>query len=99
MELDRLQHLAKLARLALRDDELEALAQHMDKIVQAVSTLQDINTDDVEVFNHDDAFAEAEQGPRRLRPDLVTPSLSAEQALANAPKQGPQGFAVPAIHD
>jgi aspartyl-tRNA(Asn)/glutamyl-tRNA(Gln) amidotransferase subunit C len=65
----------------------------MDKIIDAVSTLAELDTSKVE------PYGSSAQGQANLRQDHIKPSLSVDQALANAPAKGSEGFAVPAIHD
>ncbi|MDF1666584.1 MAG: Asp-tRNA(Asn)/Glu-tRNA(Gln) amidotransferase subunit GatC, partial [Planctomycetota bacterium] len=91
-----IEDIAHLARLDLKGDTLEAMIVHMDKIVQAVSTLSELDTEDVEPYHS----AQQPQGAlSALRDDIIRPSLSKEDALLNAPAKGPDGFEVPAIHD
>lgn len=85
-------HIARLSRLAMSPQELAAMAEHMGKILDAVSVLERLDTRDVSAAMHDDATSSA-----GLRPDVVTPSLSVEDALKNAPAKGPAGFLVPAV--
>ena len=66
---------------------------HMDKIIEAVSTLQGLDTEGVPVYGQEDT------GANMFREDIPEPSLSPERALENAPAHGPDGFEVPAIHD
>lgn len=85
-------HIARLSRLAMSPQELSAMADHMGKILDAVSVLERLDTRDVPAALHDDAVTAA-----AMRPDVVTPSLTVEEALRNAPAKGPAGFLVPAV--
>lgn len=89
-----IEHIARLARLDLKGDSLDTMITHMDKIVEAVSTLSELDTTNVEPYHSAQASASA-----ALRDDIVRPSLSNTEALSNAPAKGPDGFEVPAIHD
>lgn len=85
-------HIARLSRLALAPEELAAMAEHMGKILDAVSVLERLDTNDVPAALHDDA------APRSaMRDDVVAPSLPVDEALKNAPARGPGGFEVPAV--
>lgn len=83
-------HIARLSRLAMSPAELEVMAGHMSKILDAVSALDRLDTAGVKAGLHDEAAT-------ALRPDQVGPSLGAEEALRNAPRKQPGGFEVPAV--
>lgn len=83
-------HIARLSRLAMTPSELEVMAGHMSKILDAVSALDRLDTAGVEAGLHDDAAT-------ALRADVVVASLGAEEALRAAPKKQPGGFEVPAV--
>ncbi|MCA8924618.1 MAG: Asp-tRNA(Asn)/Glu-tRNA(Gln) amidotransferase subunit GatC [Planctomycetes bacterium] len=81
-------HVARLARLALTDDEAQGLAAHMTKLLEAVDALQALEPD----------RSALEPSPlHALRDDVATASLPAGQALANAPREADGGFVVPAV--
>ena len=82
--------IAHLSRLALTDPEATAASEHMQKILKWVDELSELETDGVDAGLRDRATG-------TLRPDVARPSLSVEQALANAPKPDPLGFSVPAV--
>jgi aspartyl-tRNA(Asn)/glutamyl-tRNA(Gln) amidotransferase subunit C len=85
-------HIARLSRLAMSQQELSVMAEHMGKILGAVSVLERLDTSDVPAAMHDDATTSA-----AMRADVVTPSLPVDEALKNAPAKGPAGFLVPAV--
>ena len=88
---DEVAHLARLARLALTDDELDSFAGQLDAILEHVSQIQAVDVTGVE----------ATDNPLKLvnvtRPDVVEPGLTQEEALAAAPKAVDGRFAVPRI--
>jgi aspartyl-tRNA(Asn)/glutamyl-tRNA(Gln) amidotransferase subunit C len=90
-EIDREQvlHVARLARLALTDDEVDRLGAQLNAILQAVTKVSELELDDVEPTSHplDLVNVWAEDAPR--------PSLSVEEALANAPEREGDFFKVP----
>ncbi|MFK5582141.1 MULTISPECIES: Asp-tRNA(Asn)/Glu-tRNA(Gln) amidotransferase subunit GatC [unclassified Serinicoccus] len=86
-------HVAMLARIELEDHELDVLAEQLDQIVDWVSQVGEVASDDVPPMSHPLPLANV------TRPDEVRPSLSAEQALANAPASQDDRFAVPRILD
>ncbi|MFI7242391.1 Asp-tRNA(Asn)/Glu-tRNA(Gln) amidotransferase subunit GatC [Streptomyces qinglanensis] len=85
-------HLAKLARLELKDEELDHFAGQLDDIIGAVAAVSAVA---------DDAAVPPTSHPLPLtnvmRPDEVRPSLTPQQALSGAPAQEQQRFKVPQI--
>ena len=88
---DEVAHLAMLSRLALSEDELKLFAELIDEIVGAVSAVQKVDTEGVEPMSHPHSIATA------MRDDVVVPTLTAEQALDQAPAVEDGRFMVPQI--
>jgi aspartyl-tRNA(Asn)/glutamyl-tRNA(Gln) amidotransferase subunit C len=86
-----IEELALLARLHLEPDELERLPGELIAILQHFSALAAVDTTDVPPMTH------AVPMDLRLRPDVVAPSLSVEEALRGAPKHNNLLFVVPSI--
>ena len=86
---DAVRHVARLARLALTDDEVARLGAQLNDILQAVAKVSELDLDDVEPTSHplDLVNAWAEDEPR--------PSLPVDDALANAPARDGDFFRVP----
>ena len=84
-------HLARLARLALDDDELDRFGPQLDVIISAVSRISDLDTADVPPTSHALPLTNV------VRPDEVRPGLTQEQALAGAPAAEDGRFRVPRI--
>lgn len=93
MSLDKatVLHIARLARIALKDDEVEPLADELSGILAFVEQLERVNTDDVEPMT-----SVFEMGLRR-RADEVSDGGQADAALANAPEGADGFFAVPKV--
>ena len=87
---DQVLHVAKLARLDLRDEEVERFREQLNAILEAVGKVAELDLSDVEPTAHplDLVNAWADDEPR--------PSLSVEEALANAPDRDGDLFRVPA---
>ena len=83
-------HVARLARLALTEEELDRFAGQLDAILEAVGKVAELDLSDVEPTLHPLALSNvwAEDEPR--------PCLSVEEALANAPAPEDGAFRVPA---
>ena len=87
---DEVAHLARLARLAVTDDELDTFSRQIDAIVDTVSAVCDIP--------HDiPPTAQVVPQTNVLRPDTTEPSLPREAALAGAPAAEEGRFRVPRI--
>ena len=92
MEISREEvlHVAKLARLALTDDEVERFRGQLSAILEAVGKVSELDLEGIEPTSHplDVVNVLAEDEPR--------PSLAREDALANAPDPEDGFFGVPA---
>ena len=88
---DEVAHLARLARLALTEDELDSFAGQLDAILGHVSQIQAVDVTDVEPTGN------PLKDVNVTRPDTVEPCLTQDEALAEAPKVVEGRFAVPRI--
>jgi aspartyl-tRNA(Asn)/glutamyl-tRNA(Gln) amidotransferase subunit C len=84
-------HLATLARIDLDDAELDHLAPQLSVILESVASITGVAGDDVPPTSHALPLTNV------FREDVVTPGLTAEQALAGAPASEQQRFMVPRI--
>lgn len=84
-------HLAKLSRLALSDEELEQFATQIDKIVDSVSAVGKVDAEGVEPMSHPHSVVAP------MREDVIVRTLTAEQALDQAPAAEDERFVVPQI--
>jgi len=87
---DQVLHVARLARLALSDDEVARFQEQLSAILEAVGKVSELDLEDVEPTSHplDVVNVLADDEPR--------PSLPLEEALANAPDPEDGFFGVPA---
>jgi aspartyl-tRNA(Asn)/glutamyl-tRNA(Gln) amidotransferase subunit C len=88
---DQVRHIAKLARIAMSDEEIERLAPELNNILGWVEQLGEVNTDGVEPLT-----AVIDQ-KLRLRDDVVTDGNIRDEVLANAPEAHHGFFAVPKV--
>lgn len=88
---DDVQHLARLSRLALTDSELDHLAPQLDQIVSAVARVQEVAAEGIPPTTHAVPLVNV------FREDAITPCLTAEQALSQAPAVEQKRFRVPRI--
>ena len=87
---DEVLHVARLARLELDDDEVARFQEQLNAILDAVGKVAELDLADVEPTAHplDLVNMWAEDEPR--------PSLTVDEALANAPDREGDSFRVPA---
>lgn len=86
-----IEHVARLARLDLTGEEKERLAAQLGAILDHAAKVGEVATADVP------PTASAIPRANVFRPDEPRPSLSAEDALANAPAAVDERFLVPRI--
>jgi aspartyl-tRNA(Asn)/glutamyl-tRNA(Gln) amidotransferase subunit C len=93
MALDRaaVDHVARLARLDLSDDERERMLAELSDILEHAERIQALDLDGVEPTSHAVPIVNA------MRQDVKTPSLPQEVALRNAPESEDGRFKVPRI--
>jgi aspartyl-tRNA(Asn)/glutamyl-tRNA(Gln) amidotransferase subunit C len=88
---DEVAHLARLARLAVTDDELDLFAGQLDAILNAVAQVSEVSQQDVPPTSHAVPLTNV------FREDVVRPCLTQQQALAGAPAAEEGRFRVPRI--
>jgi aspartyl-tRNA(Asn)/glutamyl-tRNA(Gln) amidotransferase subunit C len=86
---DEVLHVARLARLELRDDEIARFTEQLSAILEAVAKVSELDLSDVEPTAHplDLVNVWSEDEPR--------PCLPLDEALANAPEREAGFFKVP----
>jgi aspartyl-tRNA(Asn)/glutamyl-tRNA(Gln) amidotransferase subunit C len=84
-------HVARLARLEIPEGEIERVRAELGAILDAVGKVSELDLEGVEPTSHplDVVNVWAEDAPR--------PSLTREEALANAPDAADGAFRVPAV--
>lgn len=88
---EQVRHIAKLARIAMSDEELDRLVPELNNILGWVEQLGEVDTDGVEPLT-----AVIDQ-KLRLRDDIVTEGNIRDEVLANAPEAQHGFFAVPKV--
>jgi aspartyl-tRNA(Asn)/glutamyl-tRNA(Gln) amidotransferase subunit C len=89
IERHEVRHVARLARLALSEAEIDRMALELDGVLEHIATIAQLDLDDVPPTSHVVAVENA------LREDVPAPSLERERILASAPEVADHGFAVP----
>jgi len=88
---EQVRHIAKLARIAMSEEELARLVPELNNILGWVEQLGEVNTDGVE------PLATVIDQKLRLRDDVVTDGDIRDDVLANAPDAQHGFFAVPKV--
>jgi aspartyl-tRNA(Asn)/glutamyl-tRNA(Gln) amidotransferase subunit C len=88
---DEVAHLAKLARLAVTDDELDTFAGQLDQILDAVAKVGEVAAEGIPPTSHAVPLTNV------FRADTVRPGLTQQAALAAAPAAEEGRFRVPRI--
>lgn len=88
---DEVAHLAKLARLAVSEQELDVFAGQLDVILGSVARVQEVAGADVPPTSHAVPLTNV------FRADVVTPCLTPDEVLAAAPAAEDGRFRVPRI--
>ena len=89
IEREEVLHVARLARLALSDEEVETMTRELSAVLDHVAAIAQLDLDDVQPTSHVIEVSDA------LRADVARPCLPREVALAQAPAVSDDGFLVP----
>ena len=92
IDRDTVMHVARLARLDLRPDEIDRLTTELDAILAAVSKVAELDLADVPPTSHPLDLVNV------WGDDVPRPSLPLDEALANAPAREGDLFRVPPSH-
>ena len=90
---EQVAHIAQLARLSLSSDEAVEMQRDLERILDYVETLRELETGDVEPTCHPNVVATP------TRADEPVGALSPERAIANAPASSGTAFLVPKVID
>jgi aspartyl-tRNA(Asn)/glutamyl-tRNA(Gln) amidotransferase subunit C len=88
---EEVEHVARLARLELAEEEMERMTAQLDSILGYVEKLNGLDTAQVEPTTTVIPMVSV------MREDVVRPSLTQDEALANAPDREDVCFRVPRI--
>ena len=84
-------HVAKLARLALTPEEKSVFAQQLGNVLHHIEQLSKVDVSGIEPTAHAFAVSNVWQD------DIARPGLPVDQALRNAPAQRDHMIAVPKV--
>lgn len=91
ISIDEVKHVAKLAHLALSDEELLHCGEQLNRILEHFQALSEIDTTDVPITSHAILMV------NHYREDVIHDSLPVEDVVANAPDGVDEFFRVPRI--
>jgi aspartyl-tRNA(Asn)/glutamyl-tRNA(Gln) amidotransferase subunit C len=89
IDRDQVLHVARLARLALTDEEVERMSSELSAVLDHIEAINQLDLEDVEPTSH---VVEVENV---LRADEPRPSWPRERILEPAPDASADGFRVP----
>jgi aspartyl-tRNA(Asn)/glutamyl-tRNA(Gln) amidotransferase subunit C len=89
IDRDEVMYVARLARLALDEQELEPMARELSAVLDHIAKISELDLDDVPPTSH---VVDVTGG---LRSDQPRPCLPRELVLAQAPAVSGEGFLVP----
>ena len=91
VSLDDVRYISQLARLRLDPEQAEAIRGDLNRILEYMDTLSQVDTEGVEPLEH---VLEIQLSPREDRP---LPPLDHELAIRNAPDADTDYFRVPKV--
>lgn len=91
VDAETVKRVARLARIAVAEDEVPALQKELNGILAFVEQLNEVNVDGVE------AMTSVIPMPLRMRPDKVTAGGEAAAVMQNAPASEDHYFLVPKV--
>jgi len=89
--LKDVEHVARLARLEFSDEEKKTLMNQLNKILEYMEKLNELDTSNVEPLAHVIPLTNV------FREDEVKPSLPVSEVLKNAPSKTEKFFKVPKV--
>jgi aspartyl-tRNA(Asn)/glutamyl-tRNA(Gln) amidotransferase subunit C len=89
IDREQVEHVAKLARLKLTDDEVQRMAGELSGILEHVERIAELDLDGVEPTSHVVALENV------LRPDEPRPSWERDEMLQRAPDPAGGAYRVP----
>jgi aspartyl-tRNA(Asn)/glutamyl-tRNA(Gln) amidotransferase subunit C len=84
-------HIARLARIALTEEEITRLSGQLSDLLEHFQVLQEVNTDNVP------PTAQPVELRSVIREDVVKPSMTQDDVLLNAPRREGDYFRVKAV--
>ena len=103
LSLEEVEHIAKLARLELTDEEKARYREQLSAILGHVAKLQQLDTASIQpmtaVFAAPANAQPSQDGASHLRADQSRPSLKTDELLKNAPSHDQNQFKIPPVFE
>ncbi len=90
---EEVEHVARLARLGLSEDEIGRMQEQLSRILESIAALRDVDTSQI------GPTAQVIGLENVMREDRARPGLATEAALANAPEAEGRLLRVPVVLD
>ncbi|MEJ8802937.1 Asp-tRNA(Asn)/Glu-tRNA(Gln) amidotransferase subunit GatC [Pontibacter sp. H249] len=90
-DIQTIRKLAHLARLEFNEEKEQEVLQDLNKILNWVDQLRELDTENVEPLTH------MSEEMNVMREDVAQNTITHEQALLNAPKKDSDYFRVPKV--
>ncbi|WP_456401221.1 Asp-tRNA(Asn)/Glu-tRNA(Gln) amidotransferase subunit GatC [Persephonella sp.] len=91
IDREAVEKVAQLAKLKLRDDEVEVFSRQLSDILRFIEKLEELDTEDIL------PFYEMINTEAPLRDDIPKEGLTNDDALRNAPQKEDGFFVVPRV--
>ncbi|CAM3949719.1 Asp-tRNA(Asn)/Glu-tRNA(Gln) amidotransferase subunit GatC [Alkalicoccus chagannorensis] len=88
---EQIRHVADLARLELKEEEIAHFGEQLDDVIKAAQQLNELDTTNVEPTSH------VLDVRNVLRDDVVKPSLDRDDVLKNSPDDDEGQIKVPSV--
>lgn len=88
---NQVEQIAKLARLKFDENEIENLTKDMNKILDYMDQLNELDTDNIEPLSHPLDLSNV------MREDKLKESISRDDVFKNAPSHNEEFFKVPKV--
>ncbi|MEJ8554679.1 Asp-tRNA(Asn)/Glu-tRNA(Gln) amidotransferase subunit GatC [Tepidibacter sp. Z1-5] len=93
LDKDTVKHVAKLSRLEVKEDEIEAISKKIGDVLNYVEKLQSVDTENTDITYNPINIS------NQFRNDEVKESLEVKKVLQNAPQKEMGCFKVPKVLD
>ena len=85
------EYIARLSRLEIKESDLELFTRQFNDVLDYADTLGKLDTENIEPTAHVLDYGNV------MREDIVKPSLTQDEILANAPERKDGGYLVPRV--
>ena len=85
------EHIAKLAKLEIKDDEINEFTSQLNQMIEYVDKLNELDTENIEPLSH------PVEGENVFREDVLKNSISTDEALKNSASKTEEYFKVPKV--